>query len=159
MERAGEGPAEQPREHLRPCGCGCGSPAGGPGQVPGSRARARGADCTSCVGRSPLPRRGEQGRVWGPAEFTEELSLAGRGWEGEALSLSSSFSQKSGGLKKSLLSGLRREVGCLECAGVGVEFSLGWGGRWSCGFLHGLWVRTPVLLACLYSTPLGTNPN
>lgn len=119
------GPAEQPREHLRPCGCGCRSPAGGPGQVPGGGARARGAGCTSCVGRSPLPRRGDQDGVWGPAESTKELFLAGRGWEGEVLSLSSPFSQKSGGLKKSLLSGLRREVGCLECARMGVEFSVG----------------------------------
>lgn len=119
------GLAEQPREHLRPCGCGCWSPAGGPGQVPGGEARARGAGCTSCVGRSPLPRRGEQGRVRGPAESTKELFLAGRGWEGEALGLSSPFSRKSG-LKKSLLSGLRREVRCPECAGIGVEFSV-WG--------------------------------
>lgn len=113
--RGGLGPAEQPREHLRPCGCGCRSPAGGPGQVSGGRAGARGAGCTSCVGRPPLPRRGERGRVWGPAESTKgTLSLAGRGWEGETLEflLSSSFSRKSGGLKKSLLSGLRREVGC-----------------------------------------------
>lgn len=75
MERAGEGP----REHLRPCGCGCLSPAGGPGQVLGGGARARGAGCTSCVGRSPLPRRGEPGRVWGPAEPGKELSIGGGG--------------------------------------------------------------------------------
>lgn len=154
--RGRPGPAEPRREHLRPCGCGCWSPAGGPGQVPGARARARGAGCTSCVGRSPLPRRGEQGRVWGPAESTKELFLEARGWEGEARSLSSPFSRKSA-LKKSSLSGLRREVGCLVCAGIGVEFSVG--GQWSCGFLHGFWVRTPVFLACLYSTPLGTNQN
>lgn len=75
LERAGEGP----REHLRPCGCGCLSPAGGPGQVPGGGARARGAGCTSCVGRSPFPRRGEPGWAWGPAEPGKELSILGLG--------------------------------------------------------------------------------
>lgn len=35
------------------------------------------------MGRSPLPRRGEQGRVWGPAESTKELfSRVGLGRRG-----------------------------------------------------------------------------
>lgn len=121
LERVGEGP----REHLRPCGWGCLSPAGGPGQVPDGGARARGAGCTSCVGRSPLPRHGEHGRAWGPAEPGKELSIGGWGWEGEPLSLSSLFSWESGGLKDSWLSGPRRELEYLECAATGVEFSVG----------------------------------
>lgn len=100
-------------------------PVAGPGQVLDGGARARGAGCTSCVGRSPLPRHGEQGRAWGPAEPGKELSIGGWGWEREPLSLCSLFSWESGGLKESWLSGLRREVERLECFATGVEFSVG----------------------------------
>lgn len=108
--------------------------------------RGRGAgsgaqDTLPAWGFLPLPRRGEQGGVFDPVVPVCERALV---WGLVALSFPSLFGGRGGVEVKWLIrpSPLRqrREVECLLCAGMGVEFSelgrrcRGAAPSWACGW-------------------------